>query len=272
MHVATVHYGSARWVKIQTEHLRRHLTVPYQTWTSLEKINPSEGRHFDHVIDSRGLHAEKLNHLALEISQFAAEDDLLMFLDSDAFPIADPMPLIQDALARKPLLAVRRAENEDEPQPHPCFCVTTVSFWRAIGGDWSVGPTWTRPLGGSTSDVGAQLWRRLELTGAPWTEILRTNRRNIDPLHFAIYGGVIYHHGAGSRSKDRMGLLEPVHHISAPKQAAGPGAGMSRALRMIDGLRWRRWRRSTELRIARQSARIYEEICAGGTEWLEELQ
>ena len=55
-----------------------------------------------------------------------------MFLDGDAFTIADPMPLIAESLARAPLLAVRRDENVEEPQPHPCFCVTTVGTWRSL--------------------------------------------------------------------------------------------------------------------------------------------
>ena len=71
-----------------------------------------------------------------------------MFLDGDAFPIADPMPMIEEGLAQAPLVAVRRAENLDEPQPHPCFCVTTVGTWRSLPGDWSAGPTWPGPRAG----------------------------------------------------------------------------------------------------------------------------
>src|SRR5437764_13204311 len=45
--VATVHYRSERWVEIQTRHLREHINVPYQTWTSLEGIDPAYSTHFD---------------------------------------------------------------------------------------------------------------------------------------------------------------------------------------------------------------------------------
>ena len=37
--IATVHYRSPRWIEIQTSHLRRHLSIPYQTWSSLEHID-----------------------------------------------------------------------------------------------------------------------------------------------------------------------------------------------------------------------------------------
>ena len=177
LYVATVHYRSPQWIEIQTRYLREHISVPYQVWTSLEHIDPSYAVHFDRVIEQLGPHAGKLNHLAMEISQEASDDDLLMFLDGDAFPIADPMPLITDSLARAPLIAVRRAENIDEPQPHPCFCVTTVGTWNSLPGDWSEGPTWPGPRGRRRTDVGGDLLRRLELTGTPRIELLRRMRR-----------------------------------------------------------------------------------------------
>ena len=76
--------------------------MPFQVWTSLEGIDPSYGRYFDRVLEQRGLHAAKLNHLAMEVTHVAADDDLLMFLDGDAFTIADPMPLIEEGLAARP--------------------------------------------------------------------------------------------------------------------------------------------------------------------------
>ena len=74
-----------------------HISCPYRTWTSLEGIDPSYARHFDHVIEQKGAAAAKLNHLAMEICHVASDDDLLMFFDGDAFPIADPMPLSSTA-------------------------------------------------------------------------------------------------------------------------------------------------------------------------------
>ena len=92
LYIATVHYRSPRWIEIQARYLREHIQVPFQTWSSLEGIDPSYAVHFDRVVEQLGPHAGKLNHLAMEIEQEAADEDLLMFLDGDAFPIADPMP------------------------------------------------------------------------------------------------------------------------------------------------------------------------------------
>lgn len=199
LHVATIHHKSPRWIEIQAGYLQRHISVPFQTWSSLEGIDRSYASHFDRVLEQRGPQAGKLNHLAREISYVAADDDLIMFLDGDAFPIADPLPVVMHGLARAPLVAVRRAEVQDEPQPHPCFCVTSVGAWRALRGDWSSGWAWPRENGELVSDVGANLLRALELSQTPWVELLRTNGSKLHPLSFAIYGDVVYHHGEGFR-------------------------------------------------------------------------
>jgi hypothetical protein len=268
LHVATVHYASPRWIEIQTAHLRRHLSVPYRTWTSLERIDPAYGSHFDHVLEQRGLHAAKLNNLAMEIAHEAAPEDLIMFLDGDAFPIADPMPLVTEGLARAPLVAVRRAENFDEPQPHPCFCVTTVETWRTLPGDWSAGRTWIGPRGHPTSDVGGNLLRALELSHTPWVQVLRSNRSDIDPLYFAVYGDVVYHHGAGFR----IGELSPAHRALSPPATTPPGIpGVDAVLRLLDGRRFERWQRNTTRGQSRESERIYRRIAAGEEDWLSEL-
>lgn len=268
LYIATVHYRSPRWVEIQTDALRRHIGVEHRIWTSLERIDPSYGARFDRVLEQRGSHAGKLNHLASEISLVADEDDLLMFLDGDAFPIADPMPLIRRGLASAPLTAVRRSENADEPQPHPCFCVTTVGTWHSLPGDWTAGHTWTGPYGKPNSDVGGNLLRRLEATGTPWTPILRTNRVDLDPLYFAVYGEAIYHHGAGFRP----GELSPAHRASSPRPLPTPRAAPLRVVRnAVNGLRWRRWERNLTRRQLRESERFYARIAAGGEDWLREI-
>jgi hypothetical protein len=268
LYVATVHFRSPRWIEIQTSHLREHLRVPYQVWTSLDRIDPSYGSFFDRVLDQKGVHPGKLNHMAMEIAQEADRDDLIMFLDGDAFPIADPMPLIEDGLARGELVAVRRAEQVNEPQPHACFCVTTIGTWLKLPGDWTGGPTWPSARGHRATDVGGNLLRRLELTKTPWSEVLRSNRRNLDPLYYAIYGDVIYHHGAGFRT----GELSPVHRDLAPSPLAAPDLRLlGAAVRRFNGLRFRVWEQRFQRRHVRESQRIYELISRGGDGWLKEF-
>jgi hypothetical protein len=270
LHVATVHNASPRWVEIQTSYLRSHIDGAYQTWASLEGIDPTYGVHFDHVVAQRGNHSGKLNHIAMEITHHAHDDDLIMFLDGDSFPIADPMPLIDDALSRAPLVAVRRAENLDDPQPHPCFCVTTVRTWRALPGDWSQGYEWTNALGKRVSDTGANLLRALQLTKTPWVEVLRSNRKNLDPLFFAVYGDTIYHHGAGFRGTERFTRL---HASLAPKAQPAPRVPVVGWLRRREDYRRRRaWDRDTKAGLARLSASVLAKIQqAKDSDWLAEF-
>lgn len=269
LYIATVHHKSPTWIEIQTRYLRENISVPHEIWSSLHGIDASYGVHFDRIIEQGGSHAGKLNHLAMEISQEASDEDLLMFLDGDAFPIVDPMPLINESLSGgASLLAVRRAENLDEPQPHPCFCVTTLRTWRALPGDWTAGPTWPGVRGARVTDVGGNLLRRLEVTKTPWVEVLRSNRTNLDPLYFAIYGDVIYHHGAGFRT----GELSPVHRSQAPGRWPTPRLPLaSPVMRAINHERWRWWERGLERRHLRQSQMILERIQQGGREWLSEF-
>jgi hypothetical protein len=265
LHIATVHYLSPRWIEIQTKHLREHISVPYQTWTSLERIDPSYADHFDHVIDQAGGHAGKLNNLAMEIAHEADDDDLIMFLDGDAFPIADPMPLIRDGLAKAPLVAVRRAENDGDEQPHPCFCVTTVGTWLKLPGDWSMGHRWVLSDGRRPTDVGANLLRTLELTKTPWVDILRTNRARIDPLFFAIYGETIYHHGAGFR----RGGPSRAHYDSKPKPLPMPSAPQLRTVvGRIEAVRLLRWRIRTRGPQVLESKKVFEKIKRDDPGWI----
>lgn len=197
LHIATVHWQEERWIAPQLRHLRRNLGE-HRIWASLNGIDPEPWRdEFAYIGDLQGDHHDKLNQLVERIETEAAPDDLLLFLDSDAFPIA---PMDGSLLGGFPLVAVRRDENAGEPMPHPCFCLTTVGFWQDIGGDWGEGRFhWTAPNGDRLTDGGANLLGILLERGIEWRPLLRSNRFELDPLWFGIYGDVVYHHGAGSR-------------------------------------------------------------------------
>jgi hypothetical protein len=268
LHIATLHYGPALWIEIQARYLREHLSVPYRVWTSLGSANPSYASHFYRVIDQGGRHSDRLNHLALEILYEADDSDLLMFLDGDAFPIADPMPLINDGLSRAPLVAVRRDENLGDGQPHPCFCVTTVGTWRSLPGDWSGSYRWLDAQGKRVSDVGGNLLRALELSKTSWVPVLRSNRRNLDPIFFAIYGDVIYHHGAGFHA----GLPTRAHLALAPPRMRLPRIPVVRRLvRRLDWQRRHAWQRRVSRAQVRESKRVFAAIERGGTDWLSDF-
>lgn len=196
IYVATAHFHSADWIEIQHRYLARYLTEPYKVFGSLEGVDPSYESFFDVVVPSLGEHAGKLNLLADVILEEAQPDDLLLFLDGDAFPVADVPSLVRPLLEEHALVAVQRLENFGDRQPHPCFCVVPVRTWIEIRGSWSAGHL-MRP---GRSDVGCNLLHALERRDLPWAPLLRSHSLVDDQdLLFAIYGDVVYHHGAGFR-------------------------------------------------------------------------
>jgi hypothetical protein len=203
--VATVHWLSDSWIEPQLRFIERNMPEGTQVFASLNGVDRSWWSKFAFADELPGNHAQKLNALAAIASEGADPDDYLVFMDGDAFPISTIGPEI---LRGTPLAAVRRDENLGDPQPHPCFCVTTVGFWTDIGGDWRPGYTWTNTLGYRTSDVGGNLLGRLKSQHVAWRPLLRSNRVNLHPLWFGIYEDLVYHHGAGFRERLARATLE----------------------------------------------------------------
>jgi hypothetical protein len=206
IHVATVHWRSDRWIDIQRHYLDAYLDGPYRAYAFLNDV-PGDHRDKFFYLSTEKIrkHATKLN-LLCDVIRFAADDpsDLLVVIDGDAFPVGPLAPLIEERLPEHRLIAVHRYENNRDPQPHPCFCVTTVGFWSEVGGDWHKGYDWADPGGDPITDVGGNLLAALEREGVDWYRLRRVNRVNPHPLFFALYGDerygpVVYHHGAGFR-------------------------------------------------------------------------
>jgi hypothetical protein len=258
IHVATVHFGSDRWIDIQLAYLQRHLHEPYRTVANLEGVPTGHDHKFDRVIDAKGDHPGKLNLIAAEITRDAAPDDLIMFMDGDAFPIADPMPTVHKALSESALIAVKRAENGADKQPHPCFCVIRVEEWGRLHGDWSAAYCWHNEWNWYRTDVGGNLLAALERSDSPWTPILRSNRINVHPWAFSVYGDIVYHHGAGFRKPNAMGDFYVWHPNRSRRAEAIPVIGWG--VRKAYSARIRMYRTRSARRTARLSADIYRRI------------
>jgi hypothetical protein len=201
IHIATVHWNTERWIAPQQDYLRRHIKSDFRVYAWLNNI-PQAPRDSFYYSTSEPVdaHAVKLNLLADIIQASAArDDDTLIFLDGDAFPIGDIEPMLYQKLPAHQLVAVQRLENNGDLQPHPCFCATTVGFWRQIKGDWKEGYRWNNTDGQDVTDVGGNLLQQLTERQVNWAPLLRSNQVNLHPLFFGIYGGLIYHHGAGFR-------------------------------------------------------------------------
>lgn len=220
LHIATVHWKSDKWVDIQLRYLRANITQPFKVYAFLNEVpGDHRSKYFYSSTETIPRHPVKLNLLADMAALHASNpDDLLMFIDGDAFPIGDIMSFGCEQLRRYPLVAVQRLENAGDRQPHPCFCLTTVGYWKEIQGDWKKGYRWKNQSGAQVTDVGGNLLKKLEDRGDEWYPMLRSNRRNLHPVFFALYADLIYHHGAGFREPDsRSDLFERISLVSVTR-------------------------------------------------------
>jgi hypothetical protein len=201
IHIVTVHWKDDRWVDIQLKYFERFINAPYKVYAFLHEL-PQEHRskYFYTSTEKIKSHPTKLNLLAdMAFLHSDNEDDWLIFVDGDAFPIADIVSFANQKLKEYPLLAVQRLENCGDIQPHPCFCITTVKFWKEIKGDWNSGYEWQDALGRQVTDVGGNLLGTLEKKKIKWLPLIRSNVQNLHQLWFGVYGNLVYHHGAGFR-------------------------------------------------------------------------
>ncbi len=261
IHIGTVHYRDDRWIGVQRRYLDRFTSEPYRLYASLDGLEARHLAAFDHAVDHTDLAPEhhpglrierKLNVLCSEMAQRAAPEELLVVMHGDTLPVADWVAAVRPMVAEAELAAIRRDEN-GEPIPHWSFCTTTAGFWTEIEGNWDRGPSWEF-LGARVTDTGAKLMEVLRSRGVDWHPILRTNRVNLHPLWFGIYGDILYHHGAGFRAP--MSRLDAGGYAHLPIGLRNL-AGVRR--RLVNTVRSRRMYRSV-----RSDEDFYRALMAAG--------
>lgn len=205
IHVLTIHWKSSDWIDIQLKYLEKNLNQPYRVYAFLNEVPNSEEhekKFFYTSTESIRLHPIKLNLLA-DIAGFAADsdEDYLMFLDGDAFPIAPLDKFIKEKFQKYPVVAVQRTENNGDIQPHPCFCMMKIKTWHEIKGDWKPGNvTWKDRFNRDVWDVGGKLLKTLNENNINWYKMQRSNQHDLHTLLFGVYDKLIYHHGAAFRN------------------------------------------------------------------------
>ncbi|WP_223786935.1 hypothetical protein [Marinicella meishanensis] len=205
IHVLTIHWKSADWIDIQIEYLKKHIKQPFRIYTFLNhipEVNQHRHKFFYSSTEDIRLHPVKLNLLA-DIAGFAAdsEEDYLLFIDGDAFPIASVDEFIDQTLEQYPIAAVQRTENNGDIQPHPCFCVMKIKTWKEIEGDWKHGQVlWKDVFGKDVWDVGGKMLKILNERNMDWYKMHRSNHHDMHPLLFGVYDQLVYHHGAAFRN------------------------------------------------------------------------
>jgi hypothetical protein len=136
IHILTVHWKDDKWINIQKKYLTMHINEPFRIYAFLNYLSEDRSSDFFYALtEPITSHPMKLNLLA-EIARLQSDNknNILIFIDGDAFPIKELMPFVHKKLEQYPLIAVQRKENNGDIQPHPLFCATTIDFWKQIKG------------------------------------------------------------------------------------------------------------------------------------------
>lgn len=212
IHIITCHYKTDRWIDLQLKYVKKHVKN-YKLWAYFDGVDHTPHKHkFDfcqeYIPQIRKRceldHIEKLNSLTNIVlkAKKTKDNDLLLWLDSDALPIRDLNRYVNKKLANYCLLAINRPENDGDLIPHPSFTCTTVSFWKKHKLNWDAVPgrlnRRKNPYG--LYDAGGKLYQDLLEKNIEWYKLLRTKSITKHQVFFTFYDNMIYHHGAGSRT------------------------------------------------------------------------
>ena len=195
-----------------------------------------------------------------------------MFLDGDAFPIADPMPTDRGGARAG---AAGRGAPGGEPRRTPAAPLLLRDDRRHLAQRFPAtgrrGPPGRAPRAGRRTDVGGALMRRLELTGTPWVAAAAHQPRTTSTRSSSASTAT------SSTTTARASARAGPAGSTRPREARRRSVSRCRALaaagadRAINRRRWRAWEERTQERRLELSQSIYDRIKAGDETWLSEL-
>ena len=267
IHIATVHWRSDRWIDIQLRYLERNLDQPYRVYAWIDEGMRGQASKFFYATDvAVDRHELKLTLLGDLVAHAAADDDEIMFIDGDAFPIAPIGPFLRDKLERYPAgggptgREQRRSSASSVLLRHDrrvlAWPARRLAPWAHL--DQSAGQAGDRrrrqPARAASSSAGIE-----------WYPMLRTNRVNPHPLQFGVYEDLVYHHGGGFRLTAggrlwRASVEDKLNSTLRGRLASRlPADGIGGRIRKrIDPLR--RYRRTLGAELARVNEQVFELI------------
>lgn len=196
----TVHWRTTRWLGSQHRYIKKNTPEKHKIYVAVPKqfTMSKYGFKYDYILHTdENKHGSKLDQLASIVGESADDEDIIVFIDGDAFPVKRHIPTMRVLLRKYPLVAIQRLEDAGSVHPHPSYCVTTVGFWKKIEGTWAVQNTYRAHGRIHLKDTGGKLWRILHRGQHPWKPLHRTNKRDYHPLFYGLYHNLIYHHGGG---------------------------------------------------------------------------
>ena len=181
-----------------------------------------EGKYAGPSVHPNDMHGLRYDFLVREVKKESAPEDILIFLDSDAWPVRKTFSKDLKAILRNFKFCF--VKDAVENIPHACFFATTVKEWGRINGNWDVGPILCKVskiegprLRGKEEAGSPVIGKRVELheMGASLSKLLKGKEAKFScPLsavsqpfnedYYCVWGEnekvpLVYHHGGGSR-------------------------------------------------------------------------
>ena len=199
IYIVTVHHKTNMWIELQQKCLQKYTNEEYKIYGCNFQVGEYNKNYFFYENDLPGIgHHPRVSFLTDRIleNKNIDDDDLILFLDGDAFPIANWVDFVKEKLIDNFLVGVERLENE-EMYPHVSFICTYIKNWKEI---MTWGDAWQHKGSGGPNDYGSMLGDRLRNKNIKWHKLHRSNKTNYHPLFFGIYDNLVYHHGCGFRA------------------------------------------------------------------------
>lgn len=219
IHIITIHHNSQHWLDLQLSKINKHFTN-HKIWTMYNKMDMrkhinkfdhcergcvrNKGINFDGIPRRSWNHWTKLNNLTNMVvnDENTKSDDILIWLDCDAFPVADVNDFIESKLNEFEFFAINRKEHNNSVIPHPSFAGCKVEFWKKHNLSWEGIPH--APFGIQTHDTGGKIYNILQSNNIDWYKLNLSHTLTPHQYYFVIYDSLIYHHGAGTRRRRKM--------------------------------------------------------------------
>ena len=99
IHIATVHWRSERWIDTQLRYLEQNIDQPFRVYAWIDEGLRAHAHRFFYATDVPvDRHELKLTILGDLVSQVGEDEETIVFIDGDAFPIAPIGPYLRDKL------------------------------------------------------------------------------------------------------------------------------------------------------------------------------
>lgn len=165
-YIMSTHFKAVEWVDVQRTYLDKFADVDHRRMFAVEGIDVSNFAPNEETFSYSGDHGDALDLLAQEALKKAGPSDWLVFLDSDAVPIA---PLSKILGSGSDFVAVQRLEHLGSQHPHPCFAAVRAKTYRDLAPSWkNGGHHWIDEFGRTVSDVGSGFIPSRTEKSQPW--------------------------------------------------------------------------------------------------------